>query len=380
MINFVVMKIFFLFIILFLFNSAVDAQTNDITIGSISKSILQNNSTEEQKATAVFNWVTDNIAYDIDNMFNINFYENPQQTIARTIKTKKGVCQHYAYLFDTLCKSVGLQSYVISGFTKQKKYVDFMPHAWCATKVDGVWKLFDPTWAAGYIDNSANKFVRERNAAYFETLPQKMIQNHIPFDCIWQLLEHPISYHDFSNGKFTSNNTINFNDSIQQFFNQNELEQKQNLLRRIESSGVANQLVFDRINHLKNDIANIISMKYVNSFNSAVNEFNDAIKYDNEYINFYNVQFSPKKSDIEIQQMLDDVEKHNSTAKKLLQNIGSAPENFIGTSPKAIIDQVNDLDKKLEGQKEFVKKYIGTAKLFRKTLFYKYTIYGIPVN
>jgi hypothetical protein len=78
--------------------------------------------------------------------------------------------------------------------------------------------------------------------------------------------------------------------------------------------------------------------------------------------------------------MLDDVEKHNSTAKKLLQNIGSAPENFIGTSPKAIIDQVNDLDKKLEGQKEFVKKYIGTAKLFRKTLFYKYTIYGIPVN
>jgi hypothetical protein len=378
------MKTILFFLLLFFFAITSKAQSTSSEINSVDgivNKIIKNDFTEEQKVTAIFSWVTDNIAYDIDNMFNINFYEKPQLTIERTIRTKKGVCQHYAYLFDTLCKSVGIQSYVISGFTKQKKYADFIPHAWCVAKINDIWKLYDPTWSAGYIDNSTNKFVKQFNKDYFETLPQKFLQNHIPFDCIWQLMEYPISYNDFVNGKFNSTSiSMNFNDSIQQFFRQNELEQNQGMLRRIENNGVANQLVFDRVNHLKNNVQNIVATNYMNNFNGAVNEFNEAIKFDNEYINFYNTQFTPKKADTLIEQMLTVVDRHNRKAEILLEHLGKQPDGFVGSNPSSIKEQIDDLQKKLEGQKEFVKKYIGTSKLFRKTLFYKYTIYGIPVN
>jgi transglutaminase/protease-like cytokinesis protein 3 len=355
--------------------------TDVSSINSIAHSIIKNDYSETQKVTAIFNWITDNIAYDIDNMFNINFYGNPQQTIDRTIKTKKGVCQHYAYLFDTLCKKANIQSFIISGYTKQKKNIDFTPHAWCAAKIDGVWKFYDPTWAAGYIDNSSNKFVKQFNADYFETSPQKMIQHHIPFDYIWQLLEKPISFSNFSNSEFNSTVTaISFDDSIQNKFHQNELQQKQSELRRIENLGIQNQLIFDRVNHLKNEISNIISESYVNNYNDAVSEFNEAIQFDNEYINFYNVQFIPKKTDAEIWQMLNNVELHLSKAKLLLHHLGIPPERFIPPKTNSIQSQIDDIEKKLNGQKSFVNKYIGTSKILRKTLFYRYTIYGIPIN
>ena len=378
------MKFKILLFLLFAFLGSVKAQSTSSEINSVDEivnSIIKNDFTEEQKVTAIFKWVTDNIAYDVDNMFNINFYGNPQQTIDRTIKTKKGVCQHYAYLFDTLCKKSGIQSYVISGFTKQKKYVDFIPHAWCAAKIDGVWKFYDPTWAAGFIDNTSNKFEKQFNKDYFETAPQKMIQNHIPFDFIWQLLEKPFTYSEFSNSKSTATfTTVNFDDSILTYFNQTKLEQKQNELRRIELFGISNQLVFDRSNHLKNEIANSILESYINKYNDGVNEFNEAVKYDNQYINYYNVQFTPKKSDVEIQQMLEQVEQHLSKSKLLLKNLGTKPDGVTGMNTSTMNSQIEEMDNNLKGQKEFVAKYINTSKILRKTLFYKYTIYGIPVN
>ncbi len=119
-------------------------------------------------------------------MFAIDFYEDPGEKIAKPLRTKKGICENYAALFTAVCGQAGIESVVVIGYTKQRGFVDFIPHAWCAALVDGSWRLFDPTWGSGYVDKG--KFVRKMNEDYFCAAPDAFIKSHMPFDYLWQFL------------------------------------------------------------------------------------------------------------------------------------------------------------------------------------------------
>jgi transglutaminase/protease-like cytokinesis protein 3 len=72
-----------------------------------------------------------------------------------------------------------------------------MSHAWCASKIDNQWYIFDPTWGSGFVNNG--KFVNAFDDRYFKANPSEIIASHMPFDYMWQFLTYPISNQEFYN-------------------------------------------------------------------------------------------------------------------------------------------------------------------------------------
>jgi transglutaminase/protease-like cytokinesis protein 3 len=114
------------------------------TSDAIANYIVTNFKTDKDKSRAIFIWIVSNIQYDIDNMFAINFYEKKEDKISKTLKTRKGICENYAFLFTDICMKSGIKSFVIEGYTKQNGFADYIPHAWSAALIDSSWFLFDP--------------------------------------------------------------------------------------------------------------------------------------------------------------------------------------------------------------------------------------------
>ena len=325
------------------------------------------------QSRAIFIWIAKNIQYDIDNMFAINFYQKTDEIIDKVLRTRKGICMSYAELFNDIANKVGIKTYVISGYTKQNGFVDYIPHAWCASMIDSVWFLFDPTWGSGYIQNG--KFVKQINNYYYKTKPEQIVKSHMPFDPLWQFLNYPITNQEFYEGKTQANNKkgfFNFVDTLQLFEKQSEIEQLISSSNRIEKNGVKNSLVFDRLQHNKLEIEYYNNKKVVDNYNSAVNSFNSGINLLNVFIDYRNKQFTPKRPDAEIKQMVDTVDYLFNQARLQLNTLKN-PDSNLATSITQLNKSLNDATVNLNDQKAFVDKYLKAGKLTRKSLFTKYT-------
>ena len=120
------------------------------------------------------------------------------------MRRKKGVCEDYSLLFDSLLTALGYESFVVSGYIKDPKGNLNLKigHAWNAVKDNGVWELYDLTWGAGYVVDS-KKFVRKVTDIWYDVDPSEMIKRHMPYDPMWQLLEAPIDYSGFKRGELS---------------------------------------------------------------------------------------------------------------------------------------------------------------------------------
>jgi hypothetical protein len=350
------------------------------TTSGLAGYINANFSNQTDKSRAIFTWIAKNIQYDIENMFAINFYQNSKEIIDKVLNTKKGICMHYAELFNELAHQVGIKSFVISGYTKQNGFVDYIPHAWCAGLIDSTWYLFDPTWGSGYVQNS--KFIKQVNNYYFKTKSDQLIKSHMPFDPLWQFLNYPITNQEFYEGKFQINKSkpfFNFNDTLSNYEKLSEIEQLQSSSNRIEANGVKNSLIFDRLQHNKREIEYFQNNKIVETFNSATNMYNDGIGQLNAFINYRNNQFTPKKEDSEIRQMVNVAEVSFKNSEDKLKEIKTTDAN-IARSIMQLEKSIDEATLNLNEQKAFLDKYFSTGKVFRKSLFYKYTWMGIPIG
>jgi transglutaminase/protease-like cytokinesis protein 3 len=172
-------------------------------IQTLTLSLIESAKTDREKAKAIYDWITDNIAYDTVSFFSGNIsYAGDISEI--TYQTKKSVCQGYSELFKRMCDFADLECAVISGFSKGYGYSpgdtigNKSDHAWNAVKIDGQWQLIDSTWGAGHI-NYRNQFVRKYNKHYFLTPPEYFIYDHLPENADWQLLDNKVSKQEFSN-------------------------------------------------------------------------------------------------------------------------------------------------------------------------------------
>jgi len=336
--------------------------------------------TDKDKSRAIFIWVASNIQYDIDNMFAINFYEKKEEKIAKPLRTRKGICENYASLFTDICNKSGIKSFVIEGYTKQNGFTDYIPHAWSAALIDSSWLLFDPTWGSGYVNGG--KFFRKINNDYYKASPTTLIKSHIPFDYLWQFLNYPVTNQEFYEGKAQQNKMkpfFNFNDTLKSYEKLNHIDQLISSAYRVEKNGVKNSLVFDRLQHLKLEIEHDKQTKAVNLYNSAVVDYNDAINAINGFINYRNKQFTPKKTDAEIQNMLDVPENKLKDSKNKLGQI-SNPDSNITNMTFQLTKSINDAYKQIKEQQDWLKLYFSKSKSGRKSMFYKATWFGIPIN
>jgi len=194
----------------------------------LAQSITAASTTELQKVSAIFRWITDNISY---RTAPINSYrrngsprhrqtEEEEDTFAlkplnervaeEVLKVRSGVCNGYARLFTTLCDYAGIRSEIITGYAKinGNKPRFGANHYWNAVMIDSAWHLLDATWASGYIFR--NEFVHEYDANYFLTSPKTFVLDHYPDDPRWTLLDESPLPGEFHNSPFKQKSFIKY--------------------------------------------------------------------------------------------------------------------------------------------------------------------------
>ncbi len=366
--------------------SLVDRRMNQITPSSsistagVAQYIQSNFQTETDKIRAVFYWTANTISYDTDNMFNSNAAGTSQEKIDQALKTKKGVCIHYAEVFNEIAHLLGFQSYIVQGYTKQNGKIDRLSHAWCAAKIDNKWYLFDPTWGSGSIYNGG--FVKKINNIYFKVTPGTSISSHIPFDYLWQFLNYPITNQEFYEGKIQvdkSKKYFDFESEIARYDNFSETDKLVETIKRMEKNGVKNPLIAERLEGKKKNLAYLRQNSNIDKLNAIVNDYNQAIVLLNDFIFYRNKKFKPTLADEEIKSMIQIPRDQLAKCQEAIYTVGNVGNENM-SNLNAIKKGINDGLAQAEEHVQFVNQYLSKSKLGRKTMFTKISWYGIPVN
>ena len=164
------------------------------SLPSLAGYLTQPAKRDQDKARAIYRWITHKIDYDNRSLSTSNGGDNSPEKVLQNRHTGS---EGYARLFQRLGELAGLEVAVITGYSKSYRYSVEQPHllnhVWNAVKLDGQWQLLDVTWGAGYWDEEQKQFVRLFQPHYFLTPPAQFIADHFPNDSQWQLLQSPIS-------------------------------------------------------------------------------------------------------------------------------------------------------------------------------------------
>lgn len=163
-----------------------------------TQALISGCKTPLEKARAIFSFVAHRVKYD----FNTNAYEADE-----VLKHKYAVCQGYANLIDAMMTDAGIESKVITGYTKAQVNITHHDvtktnHAWNAIKINNIWQLIDATWGAGSYDYGTKKFTALFEENYFLADPEMMKYTHFPLDKSWQLLDKKVDAVTFINYPF----------------------------------------------------------------------------------------------------------------------------------------------------------------------------------
>lgn len=340
-----------------------------ITTKRIASYINSNFTTENQKARAAFIWTASNIAYDVPNMFEPNGVYSSEEKIDMALATHKGVCIHYAEIYNDVANKIGVKTYVIPGYTKQFGQVAPISHAWCVSKVDGKWFVFDPTWSAGFIDN--NKFTKKLNNTYYKAEPSKMIGSHMPFDYMWQLLKEPMTNQEFISGKPDLEKpklNFDFASTIDSYEKLPDSDKAFDCVARIEKNGLLNNLIIDYRDLKKKEFTIRNENKSVDKLNDVGDLFNETVRYLNDFIVFRNNRFRPKQSDETLKGMMKEITDRMNKVKDDVYKVGQVSKDNAAMYSQ-LKRSVSELSDKVKEQENFLNEYLSKGSLGRKVMF-----------
>lgn len=207
--------------------------------------------TDEEKARVLLAWLVYNINYDKERLkriadgkeaadieISLEVETNPrtgqlvlkrgklkelhdENTLQKTLKTRKGICKDIAKLYQHMCQLAGLEVEIIQGYAcdSQQDFETSEAHMWTAVKINGVWRFIDPTWALQgriiYVHSlrEAQQIERQlRRKQNVDTIKgvqkkvldewflvdeEKIIQTHFPFERRWQLQKRRVTFDEF---------------------------------------------------------------------------------------------------------------------------------------------------------------------------------------
>jgi hypothetical protein len=326
--------------------------------------LTRNLSSDREKARAIYIWISHNIQYDLGKVNSDLRYSSAAEIISEALIEWQGVCQHYSELFLAMSRSVGLKSYLISGYTRDPSgNISGPSHAWNAVRLDNSYFLIDVTWAAGY--ERDGEYVHRFRDNYFLIPPEEFIETHMPFDPIWQFLDNPVNNAQFISKDFSNLDKpgdFMFHDSIQQFMQSNKINQLENSNRRILAFGVENNLIQKWVDENSLQIT-------VTKYNLAIDTLNYGIDNFNLYITHKNKQFrNPKLEDKQIRELIDKAGNGFYAADSILHELNS----FNDELNQAIIDTRNrmpELIAELEREHDFTARFLKKWKPLRPFMF-----------
>ncbi len=137
----------------------VDSDNPEIV--ALALSICLPTMTEMEKARAIYDWVTENIAYDVDGFVAGSPLANRAKA-SQVLKSGRGICLEYSYLVAALARAAGLQAKVISGYLAGSR----INHAWNEVLAGGKWVVIDATLGAGI--HRGSTFTKRVTSRYFD--------------------------------------------------------------------------------------------------------------------------------------------------------------------------------------------------------------------
>jgi hypothetical protein len=311
-----------------------------------------------KKIRAIYTWVTNNIKYDKDSVHLVILDEDNDQRVTYALKRRKGVCENFAAIFNDLCIKSGIPSFVIEGYTKQGGAMDKNPHVWCAAFTDGKWFMYDPTWDAGFISNGY--FTSRIQTNYFKIAPGNSIQNHLPFDPLFQFLDNPINYKEFRTGSTQPSDQkkyFNYIDSIKKYQASDSLTKYLSAFERIANFGWPIRLIDTKLKRIKLEIELIYQDRDMAFYNFVVDNYNQALAIFNRFIIYRNNQFLPLKENGEVDAMFAAITQKIALARQRLIEVNQSTAT-LALDTGDIAKKLNDLTYKAQEQHDFFKKYL----------------------
>jgi hypothetical protein len=327
---------------------------------------------KKDSVQCIFDWVIGELEYDPSQVILVSAassYGTSNQNIVReAINRKKGVCQHYAALFNALLKRAGYESYLVEGYTRQGTRDDKDGHVWNAVKLKGKWWFFDPTWASGYVNNFV--FTRRFDYSWYKVAPVRFIETHIPFDPIWQCLNPPLTHVQIRNNVFETKmrESFNFQDSIQLALKSNEHDRLKASLARTRSMGIPNSVTEK---YLKAGDLYIQNATDYYSLLRAHSVLSNATSAYNEYILSKNHQFrSPRWTDEMLEAFPKKMKMYADSSGAIL--VALSTTNFQNAQYQSQLKkQLTDFNEAVRKETAFIEKYLATWKPVRMQHFYK---------
>ena len=260
------------------------------TVEDLAEFINSKFSDKTDKLRAMYVWMARNIKYDVENMYRGIIFHNIEEVEQRTLNSRKTICFGFTATYKAVMEKCGITVRVISGYVKNREgiAVENLSHSWCAVNFGNEWRIIDPTWGSGYVDDN-NNYVARINDKHFLSDPSVYYERAVPFDPMWSFSYFPINNSEFYAGKSADSSTsrfFNFNDSIAAYDRMSERDRAASAGRRIERSGVVNNLIREHLDRNAKTVETFDYNSAVDDYNQAVKIFNQAARLFNDFINF----------------------------------------------------------------------------------------------
>jgi transglutaminase/protease-like cytokinesis protein 3 len=160
---------------------------------------------DEEKVETIFYWMALNIQYYDDPNYEASYADSVAKI---TLLTHKSGCEGTARLFCEICHAADVECQVVFGYAEgysfDRQQASRPNHGWNAVNINGKWKLVDATWGSGGSTTEDNKevYVTQLDLRYLFADPTDFVIDHFPEDSKWQLLENPISKHEFYSDEY----------------------------------------------------------------------------------------------------------------------------------------------------------------------------------
>ena len=203
-------------------------QTNKVE--RLTFSIIDTTKSKYEQAHDIYNWITRNIKCDVKAYLS---GKSNNSTAIETLEKRKGTCSNYSLLFNEMCRSIGIESYFVVGYSKGTDYFkgsEFYraDHMWNVFRIDSLWFFADVTWGSGYLvkvpsvinkikfsllnipyANTNYVFVKAPTDDYFNPSINDFFRSHLPLDPNWQISDKIITINQFENDSHITENLVN---------------------------------------------------------------------------------------------------------------------------------------------------------------------------
>ncbi|MEW6206628.1 MAG: transglutaminase domain-containing protein [Pseudomonadota bacterium] len=143
------------------------------------EALLSIASNDEEKAWLIYRWVTHHFKHDARLARQVGDPE--RHSLEALHRLGGGSCAVYANVTHRLMEMAGLQVKTIYGLVKggpatAVRHGKAVNHVWNAVKINGVWKVVDSTWGAGFVGQQG--FKSEHSDLFFLLSPERAVLSH----------------------------------------------------------------------------------------------------------------------------------------------------------------------------------------------------------